>query len=466
MIPVILSGGSGTRLWPVSRASYPKQFCDFYDRSFLESTLERISDLNAPYILTVESMRNLTIKSLSAFNVPEDNILYEPFGKNTGPAIALLCHVLHLRGLGNETVAVLPSDHIITQKQVFKKALALAGRWAEKGRVATIGIEPRYPATGYGYIETKGEKLETYEDLDCMAVESFHEKPNSELAEKYLQSGRYYWNAGMFVFKVDSMIESFRQHLPEVWDKISQIKADMSNLKYSYANIESVSMDHGIMEKLENQVCVPVDMGWSDVGSWDEIARLSDEEASLKTESHAEVVHVESQGNYVFSNRKKVVGLIGVSKLIVVDTPDALLISKRGDSQKVKDVVDELKNRGMPEASEHVFEKRPWGGYEIISDAEEYKCKKISVDPGAQLSYQTHKHRDEHWIIISGQAEIILEDQQISKKSGEYIFIEREKKHRIKNVGANELIFIEVQTGNYFGEDDIVRYDDDYSRHN
>lgn len=464
MIPVILSGGSGTRLWPVSRASYPKQFCEFYDQSFLKNSIQRLKPFGSPYILTLESMRPLSIRALAEEGIGPEFVMAEPLGKNTAPAVALLCHWLKSQGKENEVVGIFPADHLITDVEAFRRAVSLGIECAEGGEVVTLGITPTHASTGYGYIELKDEKVKTAGSINARRVEGFREKPDEETAQKFLESGRHYWNAGMFVFKVSTMIEHFRELLPEVWKKISAIKPDLSNAKYNYAMIESVSLDYGVMEKLKKQVCIPCSMGWSDVGSWDELARLSEEITSLKTDSNASVYTEDADRNYVFTIRDKVIGLIGVDNLIVVDTPDALLVCKKGESQKVKNLLDQIKRAGLPEATEHRFEVRPWGGFEILSDHKNFKVKRITVDPGAKLSYQSHTKRAEHWVVVEGNAEITLNDQAHRVNAGEAFYIPLGAKHRIANVGTGPMIFVEVQTGSYFGEDDIVRYQDDYSR--
>jgi mannose-1-phosphate guanylyltransferase/mannose-1-phosphate guanylyltransferase/mannose-6-phosphate isomerase len=464
MIPVILSGGSGTRLWPVSRASYPKQFCDFYDGSFLGNTIHRLKALGDIHILTTKSMGALTQRATKREGLNEANVLLEPMGKNTAPAIALLCHVLAMRGKKSEIVGVFPSDHLISDEVAFQKAVALATEVAAKGFVVTLGVTPHSPATGYGYIEVTGEAVAKSQDLTAMKVRGFREKPSLQVAQTYVDSGKHFWNAGMFMFRAADMISHFEKFQPQMWKKISEIKSDLSNLDYNYALVDSISIDYAVMEKLETQACVPCDMGWSDVGSWDEVARISDESAKVRTQSRAEIFNIGSENNYVFSVHNKVIGLIDVSELIVVDTPDALLVVRKDSSQKVKELVDEMRTAGMTEATDHPFETRPWGKFEILADEPHYKAKKITIDAGAQLSYQSHTQRSEHWVVISGAAQVTLNEKPISLKAGEYVHIPAGCKHRMKNMGTEPLIFVEVQTGSYFGEDDIVRYKDDYNR--
>jgi mannose-1-phosphate guanylyltransferase/mannose-1-phosphate guanylyltransferase/mannose-6-phosphate isomerase len=464
MIPVILSGGSGTRLWPVSRAAYPKQFCEFFDGSFLNNTIRRLKNLGDVYILTTKSMEALTQRAVKSENLKAENVIFEPRGKNTGPAVALLCHILSLRGHGEQVVGVFPSDHLIADEAVFQNAVRLAEEVAKKGFVVTLGVLPHYAATGYGYIEVSSEALGRAGSLNAVKVQGFREKPNEKTAAEYVDSGKHFWNAGMFVFKVNDMIEHFKKLQPHIWAKISQIDPDMKNAPYNYALVESISIDYGIMEHLSAQACVPCDMGWSDVGSWDEMARLADESAPIHSQSRAQVFNQNSENNYVFSVNNKAIGLIDATDLIVVDTPDALLVARKGSSQKVKELVDAMKEANLPQATEHPFETRPWGGFEILADEKNFKSKRVTIDPGAQLSYQSHAKRSEHWVIISGLGQVTLNEKVIPLKPGESVYIPVGSKHRMTNPGKEPLVFVEVQTGSYFGEDDIVRYQDDYNR--
>jgi mannose-1-phosphate guanylyltransferase/mannose-6-phosphate isomerase len=347
MIPVILSGGSGTRLWPVSRESYPKQFCEFFDRSFLKETILRLQPFGVPRVLTLQSMKVLTENTYKDLSLPIENIIYEPMGRNTAPAVALLCHHLMSKGQGAEVVGVFPADHLVQKTDEFRKVIQLAEQAARQKKIVTLGLTPSYAATGYGYIELKGQAAAI---LKAEEVVSFHEKPSADKAESYLQSGNFYWNAGIFLFQVEHMVSLFEKHLPDVWRQIQQIKSDGSNLSYIYANIDGISLDYAILEKTKDILCVPCDLGWSDVGSWDEMARLS--EGSLKSaqSSRAQVFLQDAENNYVYSQSNKVIALSDVNQLIVVDTPDALLIGRRGQSQNVSRLVKGLQAEGIIEA--------------------------------------------------------------------------------------------------------------------
>lgn len=463
MIPVILSGGSGSRLWPISRSSYPKQFCDIFDEPLLQKTLKRVSSLGRPEVITVEGLRVLTDKCISDLGMQASQVIYEPFAKNTAPALALICWKMSLAKKEDEIVGIFPADHIITDEKQFKKAVLFAAECAQKNQIVTIGIEPDSPATGFGYIECDSTDFASHDNLSAKQVRGFREKPDLATAEKFLSEKRYYWNAGMFVFQVSTMIAAFKTYLPDVWQTVSHLKADFSNLKDVYEKMPYISIDYGIMEKAPNQVCIPCQMGWNDLGSWDDFAKLFKSQTSQGA-SHSEVLEVKGQNNFVFSLKQKLVGLVGVDDLIVVDTPDALLISKKGSSQDIKTLVDDLNKKKNKKTSEHSFDFRPWGQYEIISDTSEFKIKVIKVNPGAQLSYQSHEHRSEHWVVIEGEGDVIINEQAVNVFPGSSIVIPQNSKHRIKNTGTKTLRFVEVQTGEYFGEDDIKRYQDDYKR--
>jgi mannose-1-phosphate guanylyltransferase/mannose-1-phosphate guanylyltransferase/mannose-6-phosphate isomerase len=470
MIPFVLSGGSGTRLWPVSRESLPKHLCDLFDESLLAKTVRRLRSL-APGgggarevgVVGAASSEALTRRVLRDAGVSGRWALFEPRGRNTAPAVALVCHRLLQAGLGGEVVGIFPADHLVADEETFRRAVALAERVArgdgsEPGPVVTLGIEPSGPDTGYGYIETAGEPVARESDLAALPVRAFHEKPDAATAERYVDAGGYYWNAGMFVFRADVMAGAFERLMPELWRAIRTVEPDLSNLAEVYEAIEPESLDYGIMEHLSGQVTIPVDPGWSDVGSWDEMARLSRDPGT------SAVAEVGGTGNFVHTHRRRVYGLVGVEDLLVVDTEDALLIARRGRSQEVREVVGRLREAGHAQASEHAFDVRPWGRYDVLRDEADFKSKTIRVDPGQRLSYQSHRHRAEHWVIVRGRPRVVIDDRALDLGPGDHVFIPRGAKHRISNPGEEAVLFVEVQIGDYFGEDDIVRYEDDYDR--
>lgn len=451
MIPAILSGGSGTRLWPVSRANYPKQFCDLFEDSLQSLTLKRCGQLGNLWIVTGASLKTLTEANLKDLRMQNVTTIYEPVAKNTAPAVAVLAHLLTQKGFGEEVVGVFPSDHLIQNTEAFYQAVRSAEKLALQNQIVTLGIQPDYPATGYGYIQ---------KDKNSNRVLKFHEKPTLATAEKFLASGDFFWNAGMFIFKAKSMLEKFQRHQPEIFKIVSELKSDLSNLSEIYNKFPSISIDYAIMEKLSSEElsCVPADMAWSDVGSWDAVAEV-------RSSAHQPPsLEVKAKRNFVFGREGKMYSFVGTEDLILVDTADALMVVRKGESQDVKQVVETLQKQGSPLTKDHVFEKRPWGAFEILRDTEYFKSKVITVNPQSQLSYQSHAQRAEHWIITRGQGEVVLNDEVIPVKAGSHVFIPVGAKHRIRNSSTETLEFVEVQLGSYFGEDDIVRYQDDYKR--
>jgi mannose-1-phosphate guanylyltransferase/mannose-6-phosphate isomerase len=459
MLPAIICGGQGTRLWPVSRATYPKPFCDLLDQTLIEKTIFRLRDIGEPWLVTSNDLRGLTFRLYRQLHLDTNKILFEPLARNTAPAIALLCVALKNRNHLDEIVGVFPADHLVSNEAQFLEALKLAEDCANAGQIATVGIKPNYPATGFGYIEVKDQVFKSAKNLKAYQVAAFHEKPIASVAQDYLQQGKFFWNAGIFVFKVSTMIDALSRFMPELWDSMSQLKDDFSNLPDVYNKLESKSIDYGVMEKLESQVCIPSDIGWSDVGSWDEVAKLGD------LASHGQKFGDARDRNWFYSmDPKKVVGFIDTEDVLVVDTPDALLISKMGSSQKVGNLTKELASKNAQITREHAFDFRPWGSYSNLREEDGYKVKVIQVDPGQQFSYQSHNKRSEHWVIVKGEAIVILEGKDHRLKTGDYIFIPRGAKHRMKNEGKVPVEFVEVQAGPYLGEDDIIRYEDDYGR--
>jgi len=456
-IPFILCGGSGTRLWPTSRASMPKQYCDLFGVNLFETTLLRFA--NAPKFGVVSTSAQLpliqkfTPKSMA--KTPRVQIL-EPTGRNTAPAIALAVRALQAAGNTADVIGIFPADHYIGDSRSFLTAVDKAAKLAAEGSIVTLGIKPTYPATGYGYIETRHGPSSD----DSRVATRFHEKPDAGRAATYLESGSFFWNAGIFFARVDVLAKAFETHAKELWDGIGKIKDLLAPTKEEYSSIPSIAFDVAIMEKLPEHVCIPVDCGWSDVGSWDSLISTLGE----KSPKNPNVVEIGSTGSHVLPHRNRKVVVIDSPDTNVIDTEDGLLVFKTGSSEKVKAAYDELVKRKAPEATTHPFEYRPWGDFEILRDTPDFKSKVIHVLPGQRLSYQSHAKRAEHWIIIRGQAEVTLNDQVFRPKAGEHIFIPQGAKHRMSNPGTELVEFVEVQVGTYFGEDDIVRYQDDYRR--
>jgi mannose-1-phosphate guanylyltransferase/mannose-1-phosphate guanylyltransferase/mannose-6-phosphate isomerase len=417
--------------------------------------------LGTPWTITTSALRVLTERALTDLHLPVDQVIYEPTGRNTAPAIALLCQIFQKKGKGQEVVGVFPADHLVINEPRFYPAIEQACQWAQKDRIVTLGVLPTYAATGYGYIETIPSRVTGPES--ALAVRQFCEKPDLAKAEKFLELGNYYWNAGIFIFQVDTLADHFRRLAPSLWQKISLVKEDLSNLPEIYENVQKISFDYAVMEKLngDEQICIPVDLGWSDLGSWEEMAK-----AIPKGNVSGQVFSTDKKdGHFIMSSiPEKIYALVDTKELIIADTVDALLIAPKGKSHKIQELLKKIDSKGLPQAHEHKCEVRPWGEFTVLMDRTHFKSKRIVVLPGAQLSYQSHGQRAEHWIVVAGQGEVVLNDEVHKMGPSDHIFIPQGAKHRMRNTGLDVLEFIEVQTGSYFGEEDIIRYQDDYHR--
>ncbi len=462
-IPIIMSGGSGTRLWPISRTKYPKQFSELLEKPLQTLTIERLQKYGAGLLVTTEKLKDLTERDIIQNGLKIEKVLYEPTGKNTAAAVALSCKYLQLSGREKEVVGVFPADSLVSKTEEFDSALKAAVQAAENGFVVTLGIKPRSAETGLGYIQVKERALNTHKATEVLR---FHEKPTLDKARGFIADGHYFWNAGIFIFKVSKMIELFKAHEPDLWKLIDSLDPKLSNLAAVYAEVKSISVDYAIIEKLTAAElrCVPCDIGWSDVGSWDALVEVTEGMPFKKESLKKQPVQIAAKANSVFSHQNKKYGIIGCDDLIVVDTADALMICKKNDSQKVKELVEALKHSDEKITDEHVFENRPWGRFEVLRDESYFKSKIIRVEAGQKISYQSHAKRAEHWVIVKGEAVVVLNDKEHLVKQGEHIFIPQQSKHRILNNTSSVVEFIEVQVGSYFGEDDIVRYQDDYGR--
>lgn len=440
MTNVILCGGSGTRLWPLSRTLMPKQFVKFFnDKSLFQLTVDRNSQIcKNQFIVSNSEQYFLALDQLEELQKTNNRYLLEPIGRNTAPAIALAC-----MAMSPETVVlVTPSDHLIKDQFAYEKVVSEAESLAHKGYLVTFGIQPTFPETGFGYIEAHGED-----------VKAFHEKPDSATATHYIEAGNYYWNSGMFCFKAGVFLEELEQYAPEIFrmskNAYEHAKHDeMIRIRYDdMIQIPEDSIDYAVMEKSKKVKVVPSNIGWSDVGSFD---ALSNELSS------------DDNNNFILSHKH--VSLIDVQDLIVIDTEDALLISQKGSSQKVKEIVGRLKKDKNELTQTHNTVHRPWGTYTVLEDKAGYKIKKIMVKPGKRLSLQKHFHRNEHWIVVSGTATVQVEDKTYIVRENESTYIKAGEIHRLENQGKIPIVLIEAQVGSYTGEDDIVRIEDDYKR--
>ncbi len=468
MYAVILAGGSGTRLWPLSREKFPKQYLplpetaeDSADKSLFQATFERVTGaVEAERIIVVthrdqasEARRQLELAGLDSVSVLE-----EPQARNTAPAIGLAAFYLH-QAEGPETVmAVLPSDHLITDRQAFSELLKMGESAAQSYGLVTYGIRPTYPETGYGYI-CCGDKL----DQHTHSVARFVEKPDLKTAQNYFKDPRYLWNSGMFVFKVGALLEEYRRHLPDMHYALSKIdyKA-FSNAEAIYHDLEKISIDYGILERSGKVTVIPTSIKWSDLGSWEAYYQVSDKDEQGNY-IRGRVLPFDTEDSLIVSH-SRLVGAIGLKDLVIVDTDDALLVCSREQGQEVKKIVDWLTADDAIEAKEHRTIYRPWGSYTSLELTGTYQVKRINVNPGARLSLQSHRHRSENWIVTGGEALVTVNDDHFTVKKGERAYIPAGARHRMENRGSEPLILIEVQTGDYLGEDDIIRYEDDYGR--
>lgn len=473
IVPVILSGGPGTRLWPVSREGLPKPFMKVAGkRSLLQETLlrgESLSGAERPVVVTNRDYLFLSRDEVEALGgrVRPARFLLEPVGRNTAPAI-LMAAIAVASWHGEDAVMlVMPADHVIEDVDAFNDAVAQAATLARGGRLVTFGIRPTRPETGYGYIET-GDTL----GADGHRVKRFVEKPDAARAQEFLKNPAFLWNSGIFCFRAGDMIAAFDALEPDMakagrtcWSASlpATSSADAIELeKASFAGMRSVSIDCAIFERATEVAVVPCSIGWSDVGSWKEIAdRYTPDAAGNR--SNGDVIFIDSRDSFVMADGR-IAAAIGVSNLIVIDTPDALLVADRERTQDVKKIVERLKASGSDKASLHLTVARPWGTYTVLQDAARFKIKRLEVKPGASLSLQMHHYRNEHWVVVSGTALVVNGDATLTLRSNESTYIPAGNKHRLANPGKERLVIIEVQVGDYVGEDDIVRFEDRYGR--
>jgi mannose-1-phosphate guanylyltransferase/mannose-6-phosphate isomerase len=467
LIPVILCGGAGSRLWPVSRETHPKPFIRLADgQSLLQKAFLRATQLpEVAGVLTVTN-REFFFKTADEFReVGAANrsvtFILEPCARNTAAAVAAAA--LHVAETNPQDILlVLPADHLIADQTAFASAVAQATELAREGSLVTFGIRPTAPETGYGYIEAEGHR-----------VKRFVEKPDRETAQQYLQSGRFYWNSGMFCFSAQTMLDEMQAHCPAILD---QVRAALSHGRMTkgddvlqreldrdaFTRVPEDSIDYAVMEKTARAAVVPCDIGWSDIGSWAALGELAEADAKgNRIEGEALLKDVE---HCFIRSEDRLVGAVGVKDLIIVDTPDALLVAHKDRAQDVKQIYGELKSLNHEAHRFHRTVHRPWGSYTVLEEGNRYKIKRIVVKPGASLSLQMHHHRSEHWIVVSGMARVVNGERDFLVAANESTYIPAGHRHRVSNPGKVDLVMIEVQSGEYLGEDDIVRFEDAYGR--
>lgn len=463
--PVILCGGSGTRLWPLSRTYTPKQFLPLTSsNSMIQETMLRLPKQTSKAIyICNEEHRFMLAEQLRQIDQDGSTILLEPEGRNTAPAVALAALQV-LKTAPDAMMLVLAADHVIENHDAFHKAIDCARKAAGEGQLVTFGIVPDRPETGYGYIKYDESSA------DCHQVKQFVEKPNFELAEQYIASGQYLWNSGMFMFKAQTFIDELKKHSPEILtvceNAMAGVKSDLDFLrpdKEVFLSCISESIDYAVMEKTEKAVVVPLDAGWSDVGSYSALADVLPSNDNANNVCLGDVL-TEGAKNCYINSQNKLIAAIGVEDLVIVDTPDAVLVADKSKAQQVKNIVERLKARNRSEVSFQREVYRPWGKYDSVDNGERFQVKRITVKPGAKLSVQMHHHRAEHWIIVSGTAKVTIDDKTVLLTENESTYIPIGAVHALENPGKLPLEMIEVQSGSYLGEDDIVRFEDKYGR--
>ncbi|MFZ2542164.1 MAG: mannose-1-phosphate guanylyltransferase/mannose-6-phosphate isomerase [Gallionella sp.] len=485
---VILAGGSGSRLWPLSRRDLPKQFLALDgDASLLQNTINRLSpEIDAKNVLIVTQEAHAKGEAYHAL-LPYQT-LFEPTGRNTAPAIALATAYL-TANREDPIMVVLPADHIIKDEVRFRAHLNIAIEAAESGKLITFGIRPTHPDTGFGYIKTKKTGLRTEEQglsaktassstqssvlgtqSSVYEVDHFTEKPDLATAERFLNEGGYYWNSGMFVWRASVILTEIQQHLPAVYQVLQKIIAEsrvagtfQQAVEKHFAAMPSISIDYGVLEKSSRVSLIPCDIGWNDVGSWQAVHEISTQDENGNA-LQGNVIALDCK-NSLIRAEKRLVAAIGVEGLCVIETADAVLISKSDQTQRVREVVDVLQQRGATEHVYHAKVNRPWGNYTVLEeDQDGFKIKRIEVAPGARLSLQSHRQRSEHWVVVSGTATVTNGERVITVEKNQSTYIPIGTKHRLENLGSEPLHIVEIQVGDYLGEDDIQRFEDNYGR--
>lgn len=469
--PVLLSGGSGTRLWPLSREAYPKQFLPLAgEDTMLQATWSRVAPLAQarPIVVAGEDHRFLVAEQLRQVGAPVPAIVLEPVGRNTAPAIAAAAlQALQDAGGGDPLLLVLPSDHVVRDVAAFHAAVRAAMPAAEAGALVTFGIVPTAPETGFGYIQAEAGQAEA-DTTGVRKVLRFVEKPDAATARQYLDAGGYYWNSGMFLFRASRYLAELERFRPDI---LAGVRAAFAGARHdgdfvrldsdAFAATPAESIDYAVMERTDAAMVLPVDIGWNDVGSWSALWDVAERDADGNAH-RGDVIAVDSRNSYAYARR--LVALVGVDDIVVVETDDAVLVARKDKVQRVKEVVARLKAGQRSQAALHREVHRPWGSYDSVDAGERFQVKRIKVKPGASLSLQSHTKRAEHWIVVSGVARVTRNNDVFELHANQSTYIPIGAKHRLENPGSEVLELIEVQSGDYLGEDDIVRYEDVYGR--
>ena len=465
IIPVIIAGGSGSRLWPLSRNLQPKQFINLINETTLfQDTILRLPKNSIdPVIICNEEHRFLAAEQLRQISKSSQGIIIEPEGRNTAPAITLAALKL-INDFKDPVLLVLPADHLIKDIRAFHKSIKFAKTLAENNKLVTFGITPNKAETGYGYIQA-----DIVDNAKNFNVRSFTEKPNQKNANKYLKSGSFFWNSGMFMFKASKYLEEIQKFEPRILScckkSIENVNHDLDFIRLKsneFLKCPDKSIDYAVMEKTKDSLVIPLDANWSDIGSWDSLMKSKSKDQNGNV-LEGDVITENVKDTYAFST-SRLVSIVGVSDLIIVDTKDALLVTNKNDSQNIKNIVNKLKKHNRSETEHHRKVFRPWGYYDSIDVGNGFQAKRISVKPGAKLSLQKHRHRAEHWVVVSGIAIITCGEKTFKLKKNQSTYIPKGEIHRLENQESTDLEIIEIQTGEYLGEDDIIRLEDEYER--